>query len=52
MITSERKTSASTIRIHDDAFTQDPGQYLPQLNEIVSNAYKRRSRVQPAPPSP
>ena len=52
MITSERQTSASTIRIHDDAYTQDPTQFLPQLDEIVSNSYKRRSRTQPAPPHP
>ncbi|MDD3411733.1 MAG: hypothetical protein PHY12_13095 [Eubacteriales bacterium] len=48
MIASERKTAASTIRIHDEAYASNPGQFLPRLNEIVSNSYKRRSRTRAA----
>lgn len=51
MIASERKTAASTVRIHDESYASDPSQCLPRLSEIVSNSYKRRSRIRTAPRS-
>lgn len=43
MIAAEIKTTASTVRIHDE-FCAIPTQgCISHLNRIVSNSYKRRS---------
>lgn len=52
MIASERETRTVTIRIHDDSYVPDPTPFLPQLDEIVSGSYQRRSRILSAPPHP
>lgn len=43
MVVSERKTMASTIRIHDEFCTNPTSGRLSHLNQIVSGSYKRRA---------
>lgn len=43
MVVSERKTTASTIRIHDEFFTNPTSGRISHLSQIVSDSYKRRA---------
>ncbi|MGN0972616.1 MAG: hypothetical protein ACI4OY_11710 [Aristaeellaceae bacterium] len=36
------KNEVSTVRIHDEYYVSEPRGYIAQLNQIVSNSYKRR----------
>lgn len=42
MIAAEMKNEVSTVRIHDEYYVSEPHGYIAQLNQIVSNSYKRR----------
>lgn len=46
MIAAEIKNSVSTVRIHDEYYAKEPHGYMAQLNQIVSNSYKRRTTAQ------
>lgn len=43
MVVSERRTTASTIRIHDEFCTNPTSGRISHLSQIVSNSYKRRA---------
>lgn len=43
MIVSEKKTTVSTIRIHDEFCASPTSGRISHLNQIVSNSYKRRA---------
>lgn len=49
MIAAEMKNNAFTVRIHDEYYVSEPHGYLAQLNQIVTNSYKRRmsARLKP-----
>ncbi len=42
MIAAEMKSDVSTVRIHDEYYAREPHGCMTQLNQIVSNSYKRR----------
>lgn len=42
MVVSERKTTVSTVRIHDEFCTNPTSGRISHLSQIVSNSYKRR----------
>lgn len=46
MIAAEMKNDVSTVRIHDEYYAKEPHGYMAQLNQIVSNSYKRRVTAQ------
>lgn len=43
MIAAELKNEVATVRIHDEYYVREPHGYIAQLNQIVSNSYKRRA---------
>ncbi len=48
MIAAEMKTNAAVVRIHDECFVREPRGYIAQVNQIVTDSYKRRMRMMPA----
>lgn len=42
MVVSEKRTTVSTIRIHDEFCTKPTSGKISHLSQIVSNSYKRR----------
>ena len=49
MIAAEMKNEVSTVRIHDEYYVSEPRGYIAQLNQIVSNSYKRRMSARLTP---
>lgn len=43
MIAAEMDSNIAVVRIHDEYYIKEPGKYMMQMNQIVSNAYRRRS---------
>ena len=48
MIAAEMKNNSATVRIHDEYFVKQPHGYMKQMNQIVTNSYKRRAALQKA----
>ena len=48
MIAAEMKNDVSTVRIHDEYYVKEPHGYMKQMNQIVTNSYKRRAVAQMA----
>ncbi len=48
MIAAEMKNDVSTVRIHDEYYVKEPHGYMKQMNQIVTNSYKRRAALQMA----
>lgn len=46
MIAAEMKNDVSTVRIHDEYYVKEPHGYMRQMNQIVTNSYKRRAALQ------
>lgn len=46
MIAAEMKNDVATVRIHDEYYVREPQGYIAQLNQIVTNSYKRRAMAQ------
>lgn len=46
MIAAEIKNNVVTVRIHDEYYVREPQGYIAQLNQIVTNSYKRRATAQ------
>lgn len=45
MIAAEVKNEVSTVRFHDEYCVNEPKGYMTQLNQIVTNSYKRRAAL-------
>ena len=43
MIAAEMKNDVSTVRFHDEYYVNKPGRYMAQLNQIVTDSYRRRT---------
>ena len=43
MIASETEGKRSLVRIHDEYCESEPEAWLPRLNKIVTDAYRRRT---------
>lgn len=46
MIAAEMKNDVSTVRIHDEYYVKELKGYMKQMNQIVTNSYKRRTVMQ------
>lgn len=46
MIAAEMKNDVSTVRFHDEYCASKPGRYMAQLNQIVTDSYRRRTSQQ------
>ena len=42
MIVSEVRNDGMTVRFHDEYYQKEPRRALEEINQIVSQAYKRR----------
>lgn len=42
MIATEMNSRSAVVRFHDEYYIKEPEKYMAQMNQIVSNAYKRR----------
>lgn len=47
MIAAELKSGISIVRIHDECLAPEPDGYIKQVDQIVSDSYKRRAKVVP-----
>ena len=45
MIIAEVKNELATVRIHDEYYRKETEQTMTEINQIVSQAYKRRISV-------
>ena len=45
MIAAEMKNEVTTVRFHDEYYVSEPDGYMTQLNQIVTNSYKRRAAL-------
>ena len=47
MIVSEVRNDGMTVRFHDEYYQKEPRRALEEINQIVSQAYKRRVSFSP-----
>ena len=47
MIVSEVRNDGMTVRFHDEYYQKDPQRVLTEINQIISQAYKRRVSIFP-----